>query len=406
MRITIAVLLFSLLFFEAKGQDLLPVFYDTTERNQELNIFATAEYGSSSILNSLTRHFIFGGEISDALTEKLANKQKKLNRLGFFANPTIEYINYKVQPFKKKNWGIIVKAGAFYSGAARYRAGLFGLAFRGNEPYLGQELDLSNMVFGLTGGHKVGFGFIDNKTKSSVTLNVYGISNYARVYTNSSSFKQDDTGFNAELALNGQVEFASGPFYKGIGVGVDANLFFKVGPDEKPSFLQFSFQNLGIGFLSKHVQTYVMDTTIQHDGYTFADLTNENTLFGKDKNVLDELGIVHTTNSKVIALPFVVSIAKIIDEHNPKMFQFFYGAQVYMQNGSLPMLYAGAHYKSKKWFRMGAGLSYGGFSGLRGNIYLQGAWKNIIAGLATTDVVGMIGLGKGFAYTFKLNYRF
>ncbi len=406
MRQFIVFIILVCLCFEGKTQNILPLYYDTLQRNQEINVYASGEFASSAISNQLMNKFIFGGEISNEIIEKINGKHKSLNRIGFYADPTIEYINYTIQPFKQKNWGIIIKAGMFYSGAARYRSGLYGLAFRGNEPYLGSEVDLSNTTAGITGAHKVGFGFIDSKTKSSITLNIYGITNHINGYLDDSYFKQDETGFSAELLLNGRADVASGTYYKGLGAGIDANLFFKIGPENKQSFIQFSIQNLGIGFINKNVVRYSMDTTIYHDGYTISDLTNGETLFGEGKNIADEIGLSRDTVAKTIALPFTVQIGKIIDEHNTKPFQLFYGGRVYVQNGALPMLYFGGHYRSKKWFRMGVGVSYGGFTGLRANLYAQGAWKQFNIGLATTDIVGMTGQGKGYACTLNLSYRF
>jgi hypothetical protein len=406
MRHFLILFLYLALVFDSKAQNLLPLVYDTTQRNQEINFYGFGEFGSTSISNQLTGKLIFGGEISSELSEKISNKHKSLNRLGFYAEPSLEYINYNVKPFKTKNWGIIVKAGLFYSGASRYRSGFFGLMFRGNEPYLGSEIDLSNMVAGITAAHKLGFGFIDAKSKSSITLNVYGITNYVGGYLNDSHFKQDETGFDAELMLNGRADIASiGPYYKGLGVGIDANFFFKLGPPEKTSYIQFSIQNLGVGFLNKNVIRYEMDTTIHYDGYTFSNLTNGETIFGEGKNLADEIGLKRDTVSKTIALPFTVQIGKIIDEHNTKSFQLFYGAKVYVQNGALPMVYVGGHYRTKSWFRMGLGLSYGGFTGFRANLYAQGSWKHFNVGLATSDVLGMIGVGRGYGYSLNLSYR-
>ncbi len=407
MRSLVVFIFLFFVLFSSTAQNFLPLNYDTLQRKHEINLIGSGEFATSSVSNKLTNYFVFGGEIPADLITKVDGKQRSLNRIGFYAEPTLEYINYNAKPFKTKNWGIVVKAGLFSSGAARYRDGLFGLMFRGNEPYLGSEVDLSNMVVGLTTAHKIGFGFIDGKSKSSISLNVYGITNYIGAYLNDASFQQDETGFDAELRLNGRADITSmGPYYKGIGVGIDANFFFKVGPDEKPSFLQFSVQNLGVGFINKNISRYSMDTLIQYDGYTISNLTNGETVFGEGKNVADELGLRQDTVSKTIALPFTVQIGKIIDEHNTKMFQFFYGGRVYVQNGSIPMLYAGAHYRSKKWFRMGVGVSYGGYTGLRANLYAQGVWKNFNIGIATSDVVGTIGVGKGYGCSLNLSYRF
>lgn len=392
---------------EVFAQNFLPFVYDTLDRHHEINLNASGEFASSSISNQLTNRFIFGGEINPDLIQKIEGKQKNLNRIGFYTDPNIEYINYKVRPFQKKDWGIIVKAGLLSSAGARYKSGAFGLAFRGNEPYLGSTIDLSNMFVGMLAAHKVGFGFISSKSKSNVSLNFYGITNYINGYLNEASLYQDETGFNAELAMNGKaMTTTKSPYYKGLGVGIDANFYFKVGKSEKPSFIQFSVQNLGVGFINKNVVRYEMDTTILYDGYTIANLTNGETLFGKDKNITEEIGLKNDTISRTVALPFTVQIAKIIDEHNTKAIQFYYGIRVYVHNSALPMGYFGVHYRTKTWFRMGLGASYGGYTGFRANLYLQAALKNFNVGISTSDLIGLTGFGKGYGLSLGASYRF
>lgn len=390
------------------GQQLVPTSYDTLEtRNHEINLSGIGDFGSATISNKLANRLVFGGEITDAMINQSMSKQKTLNRLGYIMQPALEYVNYKVQPFKTKNWGLYFRAEMLYTGSGRYREGLFGLMFRGNEPYLGSSIDLSNMVVTNIGMHKIGFGFIDAKSKSSVSLNLYGITNYFGGYLNETTFSQDETGFNAALQIDGQLDATtSGAIYKGFGVGFDANLYFKVGNPEKPAFLQFTIRNLGFGYMNNTIVRNAIDTTILHDGYTIANITNGETIFGKDKNVAEELGLRSDTISKTIALPFTVQLGKIIDEHNTKKIQFFYGTYVNVQHASLPLVYGGIHYRSQKWFRMGLGISYGGFAGFRTNFYLQGNWNNFNIGIATNDLLGIAGIGRGNSCTFNLSYRF
>jgi len=391
----------------AFSQNFLPLVYDTLERHHELTINASGELSTSSISNQITNRLIFGGNITSDLIQTVEGKHKNLNRIGFYTDPNIEYINYKVRPFKQKDWGIIVKAGLLSSGGARYKSGIFGLAFRGNEPYLGSTIDLSNMFLGMFTAHKVGFGFISSKSKSNVSLNIYGITNYINGHLNDASLYQDEMGFNAALAMSGQgLTTTKSPYYKGLGVGIDANFFFKVGKPDKPSYIQFSVQNLGVGFLNKNVVRYEMDTTILYDGYTIGNLTNNETIFGKDKKITEEIGLRNDTISKAVALPFTVQIAKIIDEHNTKQIQFYYGIRVYVQNAAIPMGYFGIHYRTKSWFRMGLGASYGGFTGFRANLYMQAALKKFNVGISTSDLIGLTGYGKGYGLSLGISYRF
>lgn len=388
------------------AQNVLPISYDTLGRKQDIILNASGQLASTNIPSNMLNYFLVGGEIPSNLLSDVSEDQQALNRVGFYAAPTLIYSNYQLKPFKKMNWGMTFKVGAVYSGASRYQGDFFGLVFRGNEPYLGTKLDLSNQVVGFFAAHKIGFGLINFQSKSSVTLNVYGITNYLGAYTNESYMMQDESGFNAELQLNGEASFATGPFYKGIGVGVDANLFFKIKFKNKPSFLRFSIQNLGVGFIKDNIIRYQIDTVLYENGYTISDLTNGTTLFNKDKNLAEQVGVSKDTISKTIALPFTVQLGKIIDEHNLNRFQLFYGAKIFVQNGSLPMLYLGGHFRSKKWFRMGLGVSYGGYAGFRANLYVQARWEQFHLGIGTTDLIGSIGLGNGYSCAMNLSYRF
>lgn len=105
MRQIVVFILFSLLFLTTNAQNLLPLNYDTLQRGQELNLFISGEYASSTVSNKLINRFVFGGEISNDLILKIDGKQKSLNRIGFYAEPTIEYANYQVKPFKKTKLG-------------------------------------------------------------------------------------------------------------------------------------------------------------------------------------------------------------------------------------------------------------------------------------------------------------
>lgn len=391
------------------AQEVLPTVYDTLIRSQEVIVSGVGEYSSTAIPNSFSSYFIRGGEIPDDEIDATLAGHQQLNRIGAWVQPELIYNNYNIRIFKKKEWGMQVKAGMLITGAGRYTDGLFGLAFDGNERYLGSTADLSNSVFRLVQAQKVGFGLIDVKSKSSVTLNVYGIRNYFSGYLNESWLQQDSSGSMAQLMLNGSVESAmSTTYFKGIGVGFDANFIFKVRAGDRPSFVQFQVQNLGVGFITTPVARYEMDTTLNYSGFEVADLVGDETVFNDGTKWDEEIGLKRdTVQSAVIALPFTIQIAKIIDEHNTKLVQSFFGVKVYGQSGAIPLVFAGAQLRPADWFRFGASLSYGGYTGLRGGLYVQAVWDQFNVGLSTNNIVGMVSKsGYGQAYSLGMSYRF
>jgi len=389
------------------SQDILPMVYDTSSRKQEIILNGSIELSATAISNSVITYFINGGEIPLGVRQENYDKHEGLNRAGFMFNSEIEYRNYSVNLFKKKPWGIVVKAGVYSLGSSRYTDGVFGVAFLGNEPFLGQKVNLSNSNFSFLSAHKLGFGLIDPKTKSSVTLNIYGIRNYSSVVLNEASLIQDEDGFNAEIVLNGTVEtLARNTFYKGIGVGLDANFILPATMFNRVSYIQFQVQNLGVGFLTGNKVQYEMDTTIQFTGYEINELVGDNSITNGNATLLNEIGLRQdTVAARPIAIPFTVQIGKIIDEQNTRRFQSFFGFRAFYQKGAIPQVYAGVQHRATDWLRIGASASYGGFSKLRIGLYANAVFKSFNAGIGTNNLIGLVSKkGLGQAFLLRLNY--
>lgn len=407
MKIMLFVFSSLVIASNTQAQDL-PTVYDTLARNQEFVLSGGVQLSSTAVSNSLSTYFIKGGEIPENVRSDNYNQHSDLNRIGITVNPQLFYANYNIRLLKKKDWGVLVKAGILTNISARYRSGLFGLAFLGNEQFLGSTIDFSNSNISIFGAHKVGFGLIDSKTKSSVSLNVYGITNYSYGYLNDASLTQDVNGYNAELMLKGQFEKTyRSTYYKGLGFGVDANFILPVDAFGQRSFIQFQVQNLGIGFLSDKIVRYAMDTTIQFNGFEVNDLVGDGALLNANNSVLDEIGLRQDTiKSDPIALPFTIQVGKIIDEHNTNLLQSYFGLQAMYQKGAIPMVFAGLQVRPTNWLRIGASVSYGGFSKFRGGVYLQAVVDQFNIGISTTNLIGMVskkGLGQG--YSLRINYR-
>lgn len=387
---------------------VLPMVYDTLPRNQEFILGGNVLLGTTAVSNSLSNYFLKGGEIPENVRSDNYKQHSDLNRLGLMLQGELSYANYNVRVFKNKNWGILLNAGTVTNVSARYRSGLFGLTFLGNEPFLGTTVDLSNSNVSIFGAQKIGFGLIDVKTKSSVSLNVYGITNYSYGYLNNASLTQDADGYNAELMLKGQFESTSrSTYFKGLGVGFDANFILPIDAFGKRSFIQFQVQNLGIGFLSDKVVRYAMDTTIQFNGFEVNNFVGDGAMLQNGKTVFDEIGLKQDTiKSDPLALPFTIQVAKIIDEQNTNLLQSYFGLQAMYQKGAIPMVYLGLQVRPIDWLRVGASVSYGGFSKFRGGLYVQAVVDRFNFGISTTNIVGMVskkGLGQG--YSLRINYR-
>ncbi len=391
-----------------KAQTFLPLQYDTNVINQELLLHGTVDFGFSSIRNDLSNQFLFGGFISEEIKDKSFGLHKGINRGGFEAGSEFEYRNYQVSAFKKER-GIVVKLGYGSFGSVLYSKDLFGLTFYGNEAYLGQNADFSGSAFNFMTFQKIGFGFIDKKSKSSLTLNAYSISNYAAGNLYNANLFQSESIDSINLNLDANLDLAnSSSFFKGTGVGVDFDyrLPFEIKKD-KIAFFQITVRNFGIAYLNANVSNFQTDTNYVYEGFTLDQLVGDASVLNNGSSILDTLNIVEQTQSALIMLPGCVQVAKIIDEHNTSLFQTYYGAKLYYTLEYVPLIYAGGQIRVNEYIKLGSHLSYGGFTKFRMGLYANFNINQFNLGLGSEDVIGTItNVGRGKSLQLRLRCAF
>ena len=402
--------LFLLLGLNSVGfaQQLLPIQYDTNAYNQEYIINGVADFGASSIQNSLSSKFLYGGNITNEIKDNSYAKHKGINRLGADLTSEFEYRNMKVNLFKKENLGFIIKAGYYTYVSSLYSKDLFGLTFYGNENYLGENANFSGTRFSSMSFQKIGFGVINKKTKSTVSLNLYSISNYAEGNIREGKLFQSASGDSVSLTFDGEFQYAStNTFVKGYGVGVDLDFRIPVVIKEgKTSYIQFLAKNLGVAHIYSAVTRYTADTIISFDGFTFNQLVGDANIFNSNSSILDTLGIDSTSITKVRFLPGFIQIGKIVDVMCTSKVQSFYGVRMYPSVSYVPMIYAGVHLKTTKWLDLGANVSYGGYTALRFGLYSQINLKKFAVGISSEDLVGMVSnTGKGQSIILRLRLK-
>lgn len=396
----------SLLFtWGVQSQVVTSVGFDTTQRKLAVDLSVNGELASSSISNRFIFPLIFGGKIERSVLVKEAERQGELPRLGYYIDPEIAVSLFDVRPFKEKNWGLKFQAGMLMTGAGRIPGDLIGMAMIGNESYLGQTIKMASSAMEMFNAHKIGFGLVDAKTKSSVTLNAYGIQSYMKGALADGQMLFGNTG-GFYLSMDGRFDQAqSNAYYVGAGVGVDASFNLNVGKKDQEMYFNFSIKNLGVGFLNNPLNRYVVDSAWNYNGFSYEDLSTLKERFENMEETLEELGINKLEGPKAFLLPMQIHIGKLINESLTKRWQFSYGLRIYVQNAAIPFVYGNVHWRANNWLRVGAGLHYGGYGGLRGNVYLQGIWEKFVAGLHFNNAMGLTPVGKGISANLTLGYR-
>ena len=363
---------------------------DSAVYKSELDVRSIGDYGATSLQNGIVNRLVLGGLIDSELKEASLSRHSGVNRLGLNASASLFYRNYDKKLFKKKDWGFEVVAGVNYFGGALYSRDAFGLAFFGNQDYIGDTMMLSGMDASFTGMQKVGFGFFDRKSKSSVRLNVYNISSRINADFRDFEILQSADGQEVTLEMDGDVTIGqSAQWSQGVGLGVDFDFRIPISwVKDDNAFLQVKGQNLGFGYMHEAQRRYSFDTTFAFDGFRFEQLLSENSYFSDSLNILDTLGIHSSNVNPVFLLPGFVQVSKMVDKNSDKQLQSFFGLRVYPSLIFSPLGFAGADYRFNDHINAGASVTFGGFSGLRFGAYGQFNWDRFGFGLGSDNFTG------------------
>lgn len=405
MHIILSALLVFFLQHTATAQ-LLPIQYDTLERSHEIIVSGAFDYSGSALQNAVTSKFIRGGVITSEIKDASFDRHKRVNRFGGSFSADAEYRNYNIRPFKKREWGMVFKAGAFGFGGALYSDDAYGLTFYGNERYIGDTIDMSGLSMGFTSMQKIGVGFIDVKTKSSISLNFYNVSNRVSANFRDLDIIQSPDGQNVEMVIDGDVESRDNlKFVQGLGVGFDIDFKLPIMLKEgQTAYVQFLLKNIGFAHLFEEQKVYSVDTSFTYSGFQFEDLIGDNAIVFDSVDVLDTLGITSSTKKRTILLPGFIQIGKMVDSHNDHILQSFFGVRLYPTLIYSPYVYAGMHVKANDWLYAGINVGYGGFSNFRGGFYTGVNFDHISAGVGTENLVGVFSK-KGNGQSLYLRIR-
>lgn len=386
------------------GQELLPLMYDSTLSENQINIDGNAFELSTSLYNEFSRKLIFGGEIERELSERTLENQKAFNRLGGGVRFGIEYRASQPVFQSKPDWSWMLSVSEEVHFSAEYTDDFFGLVFIGNEHYLGESTNFSNAYGRFDQFLSIGGGIHDRKTKSFITLNAILPQNFFQLDVDKGEMDFSESGDQIDLKFKGEVMMANSySYFKGLGAAV--NFDFNIPFGNLNTFngvIRFSGRN--IGAYQVHKSRYLkMDIDKSYSGFALNDLIGDNKL----PSIMDTLGIEDNVKSKFKLLPGFLQIGKAVMQRSDFKVQSFFGVRMYTNRIYKPMVYAGIHYQPIPVFSIGAQGSFGGYGGFRLGLYVNYSSENLVIGLGTEDVLGAI-LKKQYGHSglIRLAWKF
>jgi hypothetical protein len=407
LKLSIATLIFS---FQLIGQYYLPIQQDSIlnflikkkgivnekKRKNEFILSGIADYSGTSLGKDIAQKFFYGGEITDSMKSKSLTRHRAINRFGSDTQAELEYRNFQVNLFKKENWGIVVKVGMYNFLQAIYSKDFFTFPMYGNSYFSGDTVRFSGTRLSNITYQKFGFGWLDKKSKSAVSLNLFGLNNASSLFMDDGEIYQNSALDTIAFRYSGNASFSNNSdFIKGIGVGLDADLRWQSkNLKGKPSF-QFLIRNVGFIKQTTNFMNYKADTSFSYTGFSFDQLTNGATFQSENFAILDTLGISKSETKSTIFLPGIFQISKLIDQSEGakfKKFQEFYGARLYLSYVAIPMVFGGIDYNPFKGLvHFGASLSYGGYAKLRAGFYSSLKMNNLSLGISSENLFNPTG---------------
>lgn len=369
------------------GQELLPSMYDSTLFENQINVEGNAFELSTSLKNSFSRKFIFGGEIDRDLSESVLKDQKEYNRIGGGVRFAIEY-RASTSLFKSKpNWSWMINLAneAHFNG--EYTDDLFGLVFIGNENYLGENTKFSNTYARFDQFISLGGGIHDRKTKSFVTINAIFPQNFFQVDVDEGNMAFSKSGNQIDLNVQGEAMLANKhAYFKGLGAAINFDFNIPFGNvNTYNGVIRLSGRNLGAYQVhkSRHLKADIEES---YSGFSLNDLVGDSKL----PSLMDTLGVEESTTSKWKLLPGFIQAGKTISKRSDIKVQTFFGVRMYTNRIYKPMVYAGIHYQPITQFSIGAQGAFGGYGKFRLGFYANYSADNLEIGLGTEDLLGAI----------------
>jgi hypothetical protein len=361
-------------------------------KGQQYLIFSgVADYQSTSIGKDITKSFFYGGLIDGDMKKLSSDRHDEINRFGLEINAEFEYRNEKLQLFKDSLIGLVVKGGIYNFSSMIYSKDLFDLAFFGNEIFIGDTANLTGSEFSSVTFQKLGFGLIDKRSKSSLAFNFIGLNNYIQGAFGDSYIYQNQALDSMTAELSGSAERAKGNgYFKGIGLALDIDYRFKMKKNED-DYIHFQLLARNLGFAVMKSESYNANSGLNYSSYKIEDLINAETIFNDTDEFVSELSDTSNSKNSVILLPAMFQFTKLIDPLSSKKIQGFFGFRTFLNKAYIPMLFGGLDFRAASWYRIGAQLSYGGFSQLRWGMYSALCFKKIELGIASENLFSKTG---------------
>lgn len=392
------------------SQDLTPVFEDTTLEGSMVKLTSFNYYASNAFTNEFTDKFLFGGEVTREIKDRVTDNLGRVNSLGGEIEQRIDFYAGTLTPLRNKNYGMHFSISDNHLISSNMSSDLYTTIMYGNADNLNDTMDFSFSHFQYLHYQKFGIGLFDKRTLSSVQLNyVAGANAIEGRLSNSWMYSaQDSITLMLQGAGDATEDFSPYFGFQGHGFAVDLNYNFLFDTKKgNPQIINLKINNIGLIAWNKTSRRYSVDSTVTYSGFDIQDFINQPEGSSNNYNFQDTLGIVSGTGPTVSSLPIEFVIQKLPRKESQKKLQYILGFKTILTSDYFPYFFGGVYYAPIQNFSGSTRLSYGGFGGLQWGLDLN-YWVNgnIHLGLGTFDMIGNISKKYGFGRSLNFSAHF
>lgn len=338
------------------------------------NVSGQANWGSNALNNEWLSDMTIGGRITDE--EKLRMRQSMIsqNRVGGMSGLNGELYNFSDSIFGAKHIGLMVGVEDKRHFHMNFSRDMFDLIYFGNYNRQGDTMSLGPLNAEYQWYQKIGFGFFDKRTFSSIKLSIVNGRDMQALDLRRVSLYTPYANSDDDMSLRYQGDFwradtsRAGNSSKGVGVCVDAD--FNIPLKNDRGFISVSLRDVGWVKWNEQTEYFRFDTTFTWSGVSINDLAGIDSLNFGIPNWQDTLGIQSSSGEgQWRALPSTIMIRTLRKNNERSSIE----ATVLLQPNlsSIPFVSLGWNQFVASNMMLSERITYGGYRGFGVGAELQ-----------------------------------
>lgn len=373
---------FLLAFSDMAFAQVKPVWLGTMNKNvladssAEIAVTTSGDARASSVGMQFMSKFVWGGLIDNDLKNVNAPGQKKLNRAGVSESVQLSYWS-KANSMNgiSKRQGFVLGFSSFQG--VQFTSSAWLLAFYGNSPYAGQQLDLAKSGYRNISWANAAWQFSKvnaaRTRESAFSAGVYGVLKNNQIAIDKGSLYTDTAGAYIDATLQGTWSFSNkiAP-----AVGFSVSITEKLNDNLS---MHIQVNDIGLVLWNKGTESNEFDTAFRFTGFY---VPNASSFADEDfwKNKTDSLiaPVSRATNNKterILPASAMITLNRKLNNHHGLIASFSYRYGIM----AIPEVKL-AHRFENRMFTWTTATGYGGWGGwlLNGTA----SWQTATSGIA------------------------